>query len=153
MTWGMWIVVFLVLNFAGLGLGGWLMGEGPTGDWYAQLNKAPWTPPGWVFGVAWSIIMVCYSLYLAKLVEKQNTPFVWSVVGLAWVLNVAWNYVFFDQHQVLAGLIVLGLLLALIAYLFTGFALSLPVRLLLVPYLVWMAVAISLNGYILWNNG
>ena len=43
------LLFFLLLNFGGLALGSFLMGEGPTGMWYSNLNKAPWTPPGWVF--------------------------------------------------------------------------------------------------------
>lgn len=39
------IVLFLILNFAALGIGGFLMGEGPMSNWYQSINQAPWTPP------------------------------------------------------------------------------------------------------------
>ena len=44
------LIVFLIINFGALAMGGWLMNNGPQTDWYLALNKAPWTPPGWVFG-------------------------------------------------------------------------------------------------------
>ena len=48
----MWlkIIGFLFLNFGALALGGLFAGSGAGSNWYAELNKAPWTPPGWVFG-------------------------------------------------------------------------------------------------------
>ena len=44
----MWFVLFLAINFSALGIGSYLMNNGPTSGWYLTLNKAPWTPPGWV---------------------------------------------------------------------------------------------------------
>ena len=60
-------LMFSVINFGGLAFGSWLMDNGPLSDWYTNLNQAPWTPPGWIFGVAWTIIMLCFSVYLSKL--------------------------------------------------------------------------------------
>ena len=56
-------IIFLLINFAGLFIGGLFTGEGVPSDWYQNLNKAPWTPPGWVFGFAWTTIMICFSLF------------------------------------------------------------------------------------------
>ena len=46
------IIIFLVLNFGALGIGGLFTGKGVPSEWYNELNKAPWSPPGWVFGFA-----------------------------------------------------------------------------------------------------
>ena len=54
------ILFFLILNFGALGIGSFLMNNGPTSTWYLTLNKAPWTPPGWVFGFAWFTIMILF---------------------------------------------------------------------------------------------
>ena len=64
------IFLFLIINFGGLFIGGLFTGEGVPSDWYQNLNKAPWTPPGWVFGAAWTTIMICFSVYMAILWEK-----------------------------------------------------------------------------------
>ena len=40
------VIVFLFLNFGALALGGIFAGSGAGSDWYNELNKAPWTPPG-----------------------------------------------------------------------------------------------------------
>lgn len=47
------------------------MGGSPAdNDWYTSLNKAPWTPPGWVFGFAWTTIMILYSIYLSRVFKS-----------------------------------------------------------------------------------
>ena len=51
-------LIFLTANFGALGIGTILMNEGPTSNWYTSLNQAPWTPSGWVFGAAWTTIML-----------------------------------------------------------------------------------------------
>lgn len=66
------LVLFFVLNFGALALGSYLMGEGPLGSWYTNLNKAPWTPPGWVFGASWTLIMICLSLFMNKAVQVEK---------------------------------------------------------------------------------
>lgn len=147
------IAFFLLINFLCLFIGSWLMNNGPRTDWYENLNKAPWTPPGWVFGVAWSTIMICFSVYLANLFSKANTQKAKITYIVQLILNGSWNYVFFNQHQIVLGLIILLLLTVTLCYFF--FSLKEKVeklRFLLLPYIIWMCIAISLNLYILIHN-
>lgn len=147
-------LIFLIINFGGLALGSWLMDSGPTSEWYIDLNKAPWTPPGWVFGVAWTFIMICFSIYMAFLVSIRNSKFVYILFSIQVILNVGWNYVFFNQQLIGVGLTTIVLLTLLITYLFISFGdeeLS-KARYLLAPYILWLCIATSLNAYILFNN-
>ena len=80
--------LFLILNFGGLAIGSWLMNNGPMTDWYTNLNQASWTPPGWVFGVAWTSIMICFSLYLGKLFTKDYRSKLIFVFLVQFILNV-----------------------------------------------------------------
>jgi tryptophan-rich sensory protein len=148
------LLIFALLNFAALGIGGFLMGGEVTGTWYAELNKAPWTPPGWVFGAAWTTIMVCFSFYMAQawgIIENRN--FLMALFAFQWLLNVAWNPVFFKFHQVAFGLILIVSLTALVGYFLFGLMPQMKWRSLLVaPYFVWLLVATSLNAYILLKN-
>lgn len=56
-------VVFLAINFGALAIGGLFTGKGIPSDWYQNLDKAPWTPPGWIFKAAWTTIMIFFSVY------------------------------------------------------------------------------------------
>ena len=74
------ILFFIILNFGALAIGGSFTADGVASDWYQNLSKAPWTPPGWVFGAAWTFLMMCYSIYLAFAHEQfQNKRLFWAV--------------------------------------------------------------------------
>jgi tryptophan-rich sensory protein len=115
------ILFFLIINFGGLALGNWLMNDGPKTAWYLNLNKAPWTPPGWVFGAAWATIMICFSIYLAELFKNHYSKNILVLFIIQVILNVGWNYAFFNQHSVFGGLIIILLLTSLIFYFFFAF--------------------------------
>ncbi|RIA09404.1 TspO/MBR related protein [Flavobacteriaceae bacterium MAR_2010_72] len=148
------LVVFLFINFGGLALGSWLMNNGPLSEWYLNLNKAPWTPPGWIFGVAWTTIMICFSIYLAFLFKDYNSRSLRVLYIIQVFLNVIWNYLFFNQHLVVLGLLVIGLLTLIIFYLFFKYRMDSMKKLkyLLLPYMVWLCIATSLNAYIVIYN-
>ena len=146
-------VLFLIINFGGLAIGSWLMNNGPLTEWYISLSQAPWSPPGFVFGIAWTIIMICFSIYLGRLFIKSYNPKLIVIFSIQFILNVSWNYIFFNQHLILFGLITIILLTALICYYF--FELSQKIRhykFLLLPYIIWLCIATSLNLYILIHN-
>ena len=148
------ILLFLVINFGGLAIGNWLMGEGATSSWYMNLNKAPWTPPGWVFGASWTVIMICFSVYLSYLFSLRYSIFVTAVAILAFLLNVSWNFFFFDQHATKIALVIITALTLTIFYFFITFGddkLS-RMKYLLLPYLAWLCIATSLNLYVVLNN-
>ncbi len=151
MKYYQYLIIFLIINLGSLALGTILMNNGPQTEWYINLNKAPWTPPGWVFGVAWTFIMVCFSFYLADLFSKFKTTAIKINFVLQVILNISWNYLFFNQHLVLSGLINLLLLNVVLCYFF--FTLSKNnTKYLLIPYMIWMCIATSLNLYILIHN-
>ncbi len=148
------LILFLLLNFGGLYLGSLFTTPGVNSDWYNSLNQAPWTPPGWVFGVAWTTIMICFSIYLAKLFEHKK---LWqSLIPLyiiQWILNVGWNPVFFYYQAVGLGLVVISTLLLVIVFFLVGYRKKLEwYSILLAPYVIWLAIATSLNGYIYLYN-
>ena len=147
------MLLFLAVNFGGLAIGSWLMNNGPLSNWYTNLQQAPWTPPGFVFGIAWTLIMICFSMYLGKLFTEDNTSKNRSIFLIQFVLNVSWNFIFFNQHLVLFALINILLLTSLIFVYF--FKLSSAVnnyKYLLLPYMLWLCIATSLNLYILVHN-
>lgn len=149
----LWLLVFLVLNFGALGIGVLLMNNGPQDSWYAALNKAPWTPPGWFFGVAWTTIMIAFSIYMAYLIQAKSTTNIWLLFFVQFILNTSWNYVFFNQHLVLLGLLVIVLLTFVVGYFSLKFRNLMKQKTwLIVPYFIWLIVASSLNAYVYLNN-
>lgn len=147
-------LIFLVLNFTALAIGSIFTATGVKSEWYITLKKAPWTPPGWVFGFAWTFIMICFALYMASLWKntEQKKALV-ALFALQWVLNILWNPLFFKFHQVNIALTVIVLLTVLVAYFLVNYVKQLQVKsLFIVPYLLWLCIATSLNAYISLKN-
>ena len=148
------IVLFLVLNFTALAIGGLFTGNGVSSMWYQDLNKAPWTPPGWVFGVAWTFIMILFAVYMAYLLNnKAEREKIILLFSIQWILNIAWNPIFFYMQEVLLGMINISLLTILISYLFFNYRKEMKMKsIFILPYMIWLFIATSLNLYILINN-
>lgn len=148
------LILFLIINFLALGLGSYLMAGGSTSEWYNGLNKAPWTPPGWMFGAAWSTIMICFAIYMSYAYKRiDNNTLLIVLYALQLLLNIIWSPVFFKYHYVLWGLIIISLLTILIAYFFFAYLSKMKYySLLVLPYLIWLLIATSLNMYIYLKN-
>ncbi len=147
------IIFFLVLNFGALVIGSYFTEAGVLSEWYSNLDKAPWTPPGWMFGAAWSIIMVCFAIYMAYGTKQINSRGLLSTFGIQWVLNVLWNLAFFYYQSISAGLIIISALTILVAYMLYHYWSRLKNKSFwLAPYLLWMLIATSLNAYIFIRN-
>ncbi len=148
------LIIFLVLNFAALGIGGFFTGPGVSSEWYQTLNQAPWTPPGWVFGAAWTTIMICFSFYMSYLWgDTKNIKLLGGLFALQWILNASWNPVFFYLREVSFGLALISVLTILVGFFLFFYWSDLKLKsLLIAPYLIWLMIATSLNAYILINN-
>ena len=147
------LLIFFLVNFGALGLGVFFMGDEPTSMWYMTLNRAPWTPPNWLFGVAWSFIMLCFSFYMTFLYLKIPTTKVMTLFVIQFILNVAWNFVFFNQHMIAVGLgTIVALTFIITVFLVTYLRTLKFISLLILPYFIWIWIATSLNLYILINN-
>ncbi len=147
-------IVFLLLNFVALAIGSLSTMAGVTSNWYATLNKAPWTPPGWVFGAAWTFIMICFAVYMSQLWAKvENKKKLLLLYALQWILNVSWNPIFFKLQFTTIGLIVITALTILVLYLLFYYKNIIQVYItFILPYGLWLLIATSLNAYICWFN-
>lgn len=145
-----YITFFIILNYTALAIGGIATKAGVLSEWYSNIDKAPWTPPGWVFGLAWTIVMTCFGFYFGNLwLKHKNQSRVLVYFAIFYILNVAWNFLFFELHLMLLGLINLCVLLGSLFLLYRqNHALMRVKSLFLLPYILWMFIAISLNAYI-----
>lgn len=157
MKFSLQLIVYLVINFGALGLGSLLMGDAVSSDWYNDMNRAPWTPPGWVFGAAWTLVMITFSIFMALLTEKKafwnlNRPIV-ALFWIQFIFNIAWNYIFFNQQLIGLGLLeIILLFLVVVALFLVGLRNKGPKAFWITPYILWLCIAISLNGYIYFMN-
>ena len=140
--------LFGVLNFTALAIGGLFTGPGVRSDWYAGLDQAPWIPPGATFGIAWTVVMLSLSVFMSQNQPRHPRRFyLWY--GIQWVLNVAWNPLFFSAQW--TDLALLDLVLLLVAVLMM-WRFCRRGGWLLIPYVLWLLVATSLNTWVVLFN-
>lgn len=132
-------------------------------NWYAQLKKPFWTPPGFIFPIMWLIVSKPTQLLaVSKLLkstmqavvtddgeEKSRLPIPLLIVYCAHLsLGDAWNKIFFGLQCTGRGAAVITLFLGMLlssAYLF--YQADHTAGLLLLPTCGWVLVATALN----WN--
>ena len=121
-------------------------------NWYKSLHKAPWTPPSYVFGIVWPILyfMMAFSLILVWKNKKcfpYCNPLTFFLIQLSF--NLIWTTLFFKLKMPILALIDIVLLIYF-AFItqqmfskvnkFAGY--------LLIPYLGWLLLALTMNLYI-----
>lgn len=124
-------------------------------EWYSSLTIAPWTPPDIAFTIIWILLylLIGITLYTGLVNDSRGWVFgALATVGI--LLNVLWPFVFYVMHDIIGGFTVLVLLDIVVAiqiiYLFSQPARGAKITAaFLILYLIWLAYATSLNGYLL----
>ena len=145
-------LLFLAINFLGLYLGGLATGPGVQSEWYQNLNQAPWTPPGFVFGIVWTLIGITWSVIGTHLYFNHKEELDAYFGG--WLLNLVWNPFFFIFNKPIVSGIVIILLALSVFYNIDFLRKSGKFNLSLWGYLYffWLMIATSLNWYIIFMN-
>ena len=99
------------------GLGGLATATNVNG-WYATADKAPWSPPNWVFGPVWTLLYTAMAVaaWLVWRRRAAGTRPALTAYGVQLVLNLLWTPVFFGLYPVLgtpALWIAFGIIVAL----------------------------------------
>jgi translocator protein len=120
------------------------------GEWYRALKKPSWTPPDWLFPVAWTTLYICMALAGERVARQAGVdPAVGPALALYALqlgLNCLWTPVFFGLRKMRAGMLVLALLwLAVAATLVAFWRVDWVAGALFLPYLTWVTVAGALN--------
>jgi len=142
------------LSAVTLAAGGALTRIGP---WYFALAVPPWKPPNWAFGPVWSVIGVCSALSAAYAWRAAETPaqrkLILALFGVNAVLNVLWSLLFFRLRRPDWALIEVVLLwLSVLAPLLLLWPIRPLSSLLMLPYLLWVTIAATLNLSIVRRN-
>ena len=120
------------------------------GPWYFSLKQPGWKPPDWAFGVIWTIIFVLSAL--AWMIAFKSNPSllqknkIITLFFLNGFLNVLWSVFYFRMHHpdwsLIEACFLWGSVLGIILVMW-------PIRklaaLLMVPYLIWVSIAMRLN--------
>lgn len=120
------------------------------GPWYFSLVQPAWKPPDWSFGVIWTIIFILSALAWMVAFNSRPTQSQKNTINILFFLNgflnVLWSVFYFRmQHpdwSFVEAFFLWGSVLAIILVMW-------PIRrvaaYLMVPYLIWVTIAMRLN--------
>lgn len=148
MDWGLFIIFFS--SCAAAAATGAMF---QPGDWYDTLRKPRWTPPDWLFPVAWTTLyfLMSFAAMRAALAEDNAVPL--ALWGLQIALNTLWSPVFFGLHRLGAAMVVIVCLWCAVAATTVAFWIADPLAgLCFLPYLLWVTIAGALNASVLRLN-
>jgi len=122
-------------------------------SWYQRLEKPSWNPPNWLFGPAWTVLYVLMgvaSWLVWRSDRKRGVVRVGlGLYGFQLALNLLWTVIFFGWRKPGAAFVEIFVLAGAIVATMTMFFRVKPIAgWLLVPYLLWVSFASTLNGAI-----
>lgn len=148
------LLAFLGIAFAVAAFGS-LTTIGAVDGWYAQVPHTAWTPPNWAFGVVWTVLYTLIGVAGWLVWLERRTGDTRIALGLyvgQLVLNALWTPLFFGGYGLIglpalwsAFVVILLLDLAVAVTIAVFWPISRTAALLLVPYLLWILYASSLN--------
>ena len=142
------LIICLAIPLAVGGLSAWLSGSGM--QQYGQLRQPPFSPPGWLFPVVWTILylLMGYASYrvLTSGAEEKQIKKALSLYGAQLALNFLWPLIFFGLDMYLLAFMVLLALWVLIFLTINAFSdIDEWAGNLLLPYILWVTFAAYLN--------
>lgn len=120
-------------------------------DWYDSLSKPAWNPPSWVFGPVWTLLyllmgIAAWRVWLRGGFEDRQSRAALVLFLIHLLFNGAWTWLFFGLHLIEIAAVEIVILWCLIAVLiFLFWRRDRMAGLLLVPYLLWVTYATTLN--------
>jgi len=146
-------LILAILICQSAGIVGSIFTSSSVQTWYTTLQKPSFTPPGWFIGTVWIILytLMGISLYLVwnKGLRNKRVKNSLYLFGLQLILNAVWSLLFFGLRSPFLALIEIVFLWVAIAFTILKFyKISKTAGLLLIPYIVWVSVALTLNFYI-----
>ncbi len=142
MSKAMSLAAFAVIVFAAASSGALFM----PGEWYDGLKKPSWTPPNWLFPVAWTILYTMIAVAGWLVWRRAGWSPALAIWGIGLVINALWSYLMFGRHEIgLALADVLALWLAVALFIAVAWNLDRMAAYLFIPYLTWVTIAAALN--------
>ncbi len=142
-------IIFSILLCELIGIIGAFFTTPAIATWYVKLTKPFFSPPNWIFAPVWTLLYALMGFVLSYLWEKRTVEWVKTILRFFFIqlfLNFLWSLVFFGLHSPLFSLIDIILLWAFIFVITTRLlSTSKKHALLMIPYLLWVSFALTLN--------
>ena len=118
----------------------------PTGRWYEALRKPLWTPPNWVFPIAWTVLYLILSYVGMRAALRTDGQLALALWALQATLSTLWTPVFFGLKKMRTAFVIMcSLWLTVFTMVVFYWQLGPILGIILIPYLVWVSYAAALN--------
>ena len=122
-------------------------------SWYQTLNKPFFTPPNWLFAPVWltlyALMGIAAYLVYEKGISNKKVRTALAIFAVQLGLNVVWSVIFFGLRNPLWGFVEIVILwLAILLTIIYFYRVSKPAGLILVPYILWVTLASTLNFFV-----
>lgn len=146
------LIVSLTLPQAAGALGAYFT-SAAIATWYVTLEKPVFNPPNWLFGPVWLVLYVLMGLAIYGVWQsKKEGVTKRRAMTTFWIhllLNAIWPIVFFSLKNLGLALVNIILVWSMIIVLIVQFwKIDRRSSYLLMPYLVWVSYATTLNAWI-----
>lgn len=146
-TQALGLLAWLMITFSAAAVGGFASAS--AGDFYRDLVRPAWAPPGWLFGPVWSVLYALMGI---------SAWLVWRARGFAGArralhvfilqlaVNALWTWLFFVWRMgglAFAEILLLWLLIVVTVGMF--WRVDRMAAVLLMPYLAWVSFASALT--------
>lgn len=122
-----------------------MMGYSSRPDaWYWSLRKPRGQPPGWVFGVVWTILYPLIAVAMVAACYGTDQPWTWILPIANIVISMMFSPVMFSLHSLAGGAFITVLCLLMGIGLIIQYSLANQSALaagLMVPYVIWLILA------------
>ena len=141
-----YLALFLFLSYFMSWWGGYITDYFKE-PWYSTIIKPSFNPPDWIFAPIWMslYLLIGYASWLMWS-SSNNTQKILNIYFIHLIFNASWTITFFAFHQILASLIIVGLIIFFVVWLIR---LYYPINkisaYLMLPYLSWLCFAFVLN--------
>ena len=141
-----YLTLFLFLSYFMSWWGGYITDYFKE-PWYSTIIKPSFNPPDWIFAPIWMslYLLIGYASWLMWS-SRNNTQKILNIYFIHLIFNASWTITFFAFHQILASLIIVGLIIFFVVWLIR---LYYPINkisaYLMLPYLSWLCFAFVLN--------
>ena len=124
--------------------------------WYNTLNRAPWSPPNYIFGIVWPILYALMTFsFILVWKNKKCFPYCSALTTflIQLVFNLSWTTIFFYYKMPKLALLDIVLIIYFSLMTYQSFIkVNKMAAYLLIPYICWLFLALSLNTYIVLFN-
>ncbi|HMP67579.1 MAG TPA: tryptophan-rich sensory protein [Candidatus Paceibacterota bacterium] len=129
----------------------------PTYNWYTEIIKPSWSPPGYVFGPVWTVLYIIIAISFGVVFYKFFRREISAKIALPFALNLVFNFAFTPlqfglQNNFLAAIDILLVLGTLIWAMIVIYPHAKWVTYAQIPYLLWVSFATVLQFTITFLN-